>query len=167
MQVQRTNNSSMVSKRSAATQGYFEDGFLQHLVGKGSRRTPLINRSTLSSYSHIHLQYYWSWLATPCRVLQYVRHKSLLRNIINITQLSKYTRVDKKGFCFFSFLSFFFCCSLLRMFLHFHRWNAFLNFVQCHTKCIRPFGSGACLLSFQMSCLSSAFFGFTWLLITP
>lgn len=65
-QVQRTNNSSMVSKRSAATQGYFQDGYLQHLVGKGTRRTPLINRSTLK-YSVIFLV----GLAIAFSVLQY------------------------------------------------------------------------------------------------
>ncbi|XP_075886943.1 tRNA wybutosine-synthesizing protein 4 [Nelusetta ayraudi] len=62
--VQRTNNSSMVSKRSAATQGYFEDAFLQHLVGKGSRRTPLINRG-----------YYVRWRAVD----------DCLRNFLRVT----------------------------------------------------------------------------------
>uniref|UniRef100_A0A674NKR6 tRNA wybutosine-synthesizing protein 4 n=1 Tax=Takifugu rubripes TaxID=31033 RepID=A0A674NKR6_TAKRU len=42
--VQGTNDSSVVSKVSAAAQGYFQDSFLQHFVCKTSRRTPLINR---------------------------------------------------------------------------------------------------------------------------
>lgn len=42
--VQGTNDSSVVSKVSAAAQGYFHDSFLQHFVCKISRRTPLINR---------------------------------------------------------------------------------------------------------------------------
>ncbi|XP_047457740.1 tRNA wybutosine-synthesizing protein 4 isoform X2 [Mugil cephalus] len=42
--VQRTNDSSVVSKASAAAQGYFKDDFLQHFVCKVSRRAPLINR---------------------------------------------------------------------------------------------------------------------------
>uniref|UniRef100_A0A8D3AZX8 tRNA wybutosine-synthesizing protein 4 n=1 Tax=Scophthalmus maximus TaxID=52904 RepID=A0A8D3AZX8_SCOMX len=42
--VQGTNDSSVVSKVSAAAQGYFHDDFLQHFVCKASRRAPLINR---------------------------------------------------------------------------------------------------------------------------
>ncbi|XP_051937777.1 tRNA wybutosine-synthesizing protein 4 [Hippocampus zosterae] len=42
--VQGTNDSSVVSKVSAAAQGYFEDCFLQHFVCKVARRSPLINR---------------------------------------------------------------------------------------------------------------------------
>ncbi|XP_074550527.1 tRNA wybutosine-synthesizing protein 4 [Halichoeres trimaculatus] len=42
--VQGTNDSSVVSKVSAAAQGYFQDEFLQHFVCKVSRRAPLINR---------------------------------------------------------------------------------------------------------------------------
>ncbi|XP_053732634.1 tRNA wybutosine-synthesizing protein 4 [Synchiropus splendidus] len=42
--VQGTNDSSVVSKVSAATQGYFQDLFLQHFVSKVARRAPLINR---------------------------------------------------------------------------------------------------------------------------
>uniref|UniRef100_A0A665VXN7 tRNA wybutosine-synthesizing protein 4 n=1 Tax=Echeneis naucrates TaxID=173247 RepID=A0A665VXN7_ECHNA len=42
--VQGTNDSSVVSKLSAAAQGYFHDAFLQHFVCKVSRRAPLINR---------------------------------------------------------------------------------------------------------------------------
>uniref|UniRef100_A0A3B4V2Y8 tRNA wybutosine-synthesizing protein 4 n=1 Tax=Seriola dumerili TaxID=41447 RepID=A0A3B4V2Y8_SERDU len=41
--VQGTNDSSVVSKVSAAAQGYFHDVFLQHFVCKVSRRAPLIN----------------------------------------------------------------------------------------------------------------------------
>lgn len=44
-QVQGTNDSSVVSKVSAAAQGYFQDVFLQHFVCKVTRRAPLINRS--------------------------------------------------------------------------------------------------------------------------
>ncbi|KAM3861873.1 LOW QUALITY PROTEIN: tRNA wybutosine-synthesizing protein 4 [Diretmus argenteus] len=42
--VQGTNDSSVVSKVSAAAQGYFQDAFLQHFVCKVARRSPLINR---------------------------------------------------------------------------------------------------------------------------
>ncbi|XP_056145974.1 tRNA wybutosine-synthesizing protein 4 [Lampris incognitus] len=42
--VQGTNDSSVVSKVSAAAQGYFQDAFLQHFVCKVTRRAPLINR---------------------------------------------------------------------------------------------------------------------------
>ncbi|KAM4609435.1 tRNA wybutosine-synthesizing protein 4 [Polymixia lowei] len=42
--VQGTNDSSVVSKVSAAAQGYFQDAFLQHFVCKVARRAPLINR---------------------------------------------------------------------------------------------------------------------------
>uniref|UniRef100_UPI0037E8DBA5 tRNA wybutosine-synthesizing protein 4 n=1 Tax=Semicossyphus pulcher TaxID=241346 RepID=UPI0037E8DBA5 len=42
--VQGTNDSSVVSKVSAAAQGYFQDVFLQHFVCKVARRAPLINR---------------------------------------------------------------------------------------------------------------------------
>uniref|UniRef100_A0A8C6WUF7 [Phosphatase 2A protein]-leucine-carboxy methyltransferase 1 n=1 Tax=Neogobius melanostomus TaxID=47308 RepID=A0A8C6WUF7_9GOBI len=42
--VQGTNDSSVVSKVSAAAQGYFQDVYLQHFVCKVARRSPLINR---------------------------------------------------------------------------------------------------------------------------
>ncbi|XP_076603828.1 tRNA wybutosine-synthesizing protein 4 [Chaetodon auriga] len=42
--VQGTNDSSVVSKVSAAAQGYFQDAYLQHFVCKVARRAPLINR---------------------------------------------------------------------------------------------------------------------------
>ncbi|KAK0147052.1 tRNA wybutosine-synthesizing protein 4 [Merluccius polli] len=42
--VQGTNDSSVVSKVSAAAQGYFQDAFIQHFVCKVCRRAPLINR---------------------------------------------------------------------------------------------------------------------------
>ncbi|XP_035030289.2 tRNA wybutosine-synthesizing protein 4 [Hippoglossus stenolepis] len=42
--VQGTNDSSVVSKASAAARGYFHDHFLQHFVCKEARRAPLINR---------------------------------------------------------------------------------------------------------------------------
>ncbi|XP_019960117.2 tRNA wybutosine-synthesizing protein 4 isoform X2 [Paralichthys olivaceus] len=42
--VQGTNDSSVVSKVSAAALGYFHDDFLQHFVCKVARRSPLINR---------------------------------------------------------------------------------------------------------------------------
>uniref|UniRef100_A0A671YD90 tRNA wybutosine-synthesizing protein 4 n=1 Tax=Sparus aurata TaxID=8175 RepID=A0A671YD90_SPAAU len=42
--VQGTNDCSVVSKVSAAAQGYFQDVFLQHFVCKVARRAPLINR---------------------------------------------------------------------------------------------------------------------------
>ncbi|XP_040003735.1 tRNA wybutosine-synthesizing protein 4 [Xiphias gladius] len=42
--VQGTNDSSAVSKASAAARGYFHDVFLRHFVCKAARRAPLINR---------------------------------------------------------------------------------------------------------------------------
>lgn len=42
--VQGTNDSSVVSKVSAAAQGYFQDVFIRHFVCKMARRAPLINR---------------------------------------------------------------------------------------------------------------------------
>ncbi len=43
-QVQGTNDSSIVSKRSMVRMQYFHDPFLQAFVAKPSRRSPLINR---------------------------------------------------------------------------------------------------------------------------
>ena len=43
LNVQRTNDESSVSKRSAAKLGYFEDEFLRYFVKKPSRRCPIIN----------------------------------------------------------------------------------------------------------------------------
>lgn len=42
--VQGTNDSSVLSKASAAARGYFRDPFIQHFVCKVARRSPLINR---------------------------------------------------------------------------------------------------------------------------
>ncbi|CBH14707.1 hypothetical protein, conserved [Trypanosoma brucei gambiense DAL972] len=42
--VQRTNDDSVVSKRSAVHKGYFDDPYLRFFVKKLSRRSPLINR---------------------------------------------------------------------------------------------------------------------------
>ncbi|XP_077472563.1 tRNA wybutosine-synthesizing protein 4 [Stigmatopora argus] len=63
--VQGTNDSSVVSKVSAAAQGYFHDLFLQHFVCKVARRAPLINRG-----------YYVRWRA--------VDH--CLRSFLKVTQ---------------------------------------------------------------------------------
>lgn len=54
-QVQGTNDSSVVSKVSAAAQGYFKDAFLQHFVCKVARRAPLINRSVETLFFVLHL----------------------------------------------------------------------------------------------------------------
>lgn len=43
-QVQHTNDDSVVSKRSAVVQGYFDDKYLRLFVGAKARRSPLINR---------------------------------------------------------------------------------------------------------------------------
>ncbi|XP_017325084.1 tRNA wybutosine-synthesizing protein 4 isoform X1 [Ictalurus punctatus] len=59
--VQGTNDSSVVSKVSAAAQGYFHDDFLRHFVGKVSRRAPLINRG-----------YYVRWKAVDRCVKQFL-----------------------------------------------------------------------------------------------
>ncbi|KAI2660658.1 tRNA wybutosine-synthesizing protein 4 [Labeo rohita] len=58
--VQGTNDSSVVSKVSAAAQGYFHDDFLKHFVCKVSRRAPLINRG-----------YYVRWKAVDHCVKQF------------------------------------------------------------------------------------------------
>ena len=42
--VQATNDESIAGKLSAASQGYFEDDYVQHFVAKPSRRAPLVNR---------------------------------------------------------------------------------------------------------------------------
>ena len=42
--VQGTNDSSVVSKCSMSSSGYFDDVFLQHFVAKSTRRAPLIHR---------------------------------------------------------------------------------------------------------------------------
>ncbi|BES89260.1 Leucine carboxyl methyltransferase 2 [Nesidiocoris tenuis] len=41
--VQQTNSSSIVSKRSMISNGYFKDDFIHHFVPKHSRRSPLIH----------------------------------------------------------------------------------------------------------------------------
>uniref|UniRef100_A0A8B9L0D3 tRNA wybutosine-synthesizing protein 4 n=1 Tax=Astyanax mexicanus TaxID=7994 RepID=A0A8B9L0D3_ASTMX len=61
-QVQGTNDSSVVSKVSAAAQGYFQDDLLQHFVCKVSRRAPLINRG-----------YYVRWQAVDHCVKGFLR----------------------------------------------------------------------------------------------
>ncbi|XP_066542635.1 tRNA wybutosine-synthesizing protein 4 [Hoplias malabaricus] len=60
--VQGTNDSSVVSKLSAAAQGYFQDDLLQHFVCKASRRAPLINRG-----------YYIRWKAVDHCVKLFLR----------------------------------------------------------------------------------------------
>ncbi|KAM6934479.1 tRNA wybutosine-synthesizing protein 4 [Xenentodon cancila] len=60
--VQGTNDSSVVSKLSAAAQGYFRDHFLQHFVCKASRRAPLINRG-----------YYVRWRAVDYCVRRFLQ----------------------------------------------------------------------------------------------
>ncbi|XP_051566377.1 tRNA wybutosine-synthesizing protein 4 [Myxocyprinus asiaticus] len=70
--VQGTNDSSVVSKVSAAAQGYFHDDFLKHFVCKVSRRAPLINRG-----------YYVRWKAVDHCVKQFLHvTKSCLRRQI-------------------------------------------------------------------------------------
>ncbi|XP_048883425.1 tRNA wybutosine-synthesizing protein 4 isoform X2 [Brienomyrus brachyistius] len=59
--VQGTNDSSVVSKLSATTQGYFHDSFLKSFVSKASRRAPLINRG-----------YYVRWKAVDHSVKQFL-----------------------------------------------------------------------------------------------
>ena len=44
MSVKLTNDSSSVSKCSAARAGYFEDDYIRNFVGKHARRSPLIHR---------------------------------------------------------------------------------------------------------------------------
>ncbi|XP_067112568.1 tRNA wybutosine-synthesizing protein 4 [Osmerus mordax] len=60
--VQGTNDSSAVSKVSAAAQGYFKDDFLKYFVCKVSRRAPLINRG-----------YYIRWKAVDHCVRQFLQ----------------------------------------------------------------------------------------------
>lgn len=89
-QVQGTNDSSVVSKVSAAAQGYFHDDFLRHFVGKVSRRAPLINRQDLWTFSaalqsdfklrinvcvwlcFLHRGYYVRWKAVDRCVKQFL-----------------------------------------------------------------------------------------------
>ncbi|KFM57357.1 Leucine carboxyl methyltransferase 2, partial [Stegodyphus mimosarum] len=44
MQVQNTNDSSIVSKLSSANKGYFVDEFLNFFVARSQNRSPIINR---------------------------------------------------------------------------------------------------------------------------
>ena len=52
--MQGTNDSSAVSKVSAAAQGYFKDDFLKYFVCKVSRRAPLINRSVCTTVLYLN-----------------------------------------------------------------------------------------------------------------
>ncbi|XP_065053055.1 tRNA wybutosine-synthesizing protein 4-like [Rhopilema esculentum] len=62
--VQGTNDSSIVSKCSMAHVGYFKDVFLEHFVQKKARRSPLINRGyyvrarAMDSAINLFLQHY-------------------------------------------------------------------------------------------------------------
>nr|XP_055071846.1 tRNA wybutosine-synthesizing protein 4 [Misgurnus anguillicaudatus] len=61
--VQGTNDSSVVSKVSAAAQGYFNDQFLKHFVCKVSRRAPLINRGyyvRMKAVDHCVKQFFYA-----------------------------------------------------------------------------------------------------------
>uniref|UniRef100_A0A3Q3A3N2 Uncharacterized protein n=1 Tax=Kryptolebias marmoratus TaxID=37003 RepID=A0A3Q3A3N2_KRYMA len=60
--VQGTNDSSVVSKCSAAARGYFRDPSLQHFVSKVARRAPLINRG-----------YYVRWRAVDHCVREFLQ----------------------------------------------------------------------------------------------
>ncbi|KAM9347649.1 tRNA wybutosine-synthesizing protein 4 [Symphorus nematophorus] len=73
--VQGTNDSSVVSKVSAAVQGYFHDVFLQHFVCKVARRAPLINRG-----------YYVRWRAVDhcVRRFLHVTENSPKRQILSL-----------------------------------------------------------------------------------
>ncbi|EKF31682.1 hypothetical protein MOQ_004479 [Trypanosoma cruzi marinkellei] len=76
--VQRTNDDSVVSKRSAVFHGYFEDPYIRHFVRKLSRRSPLINRgyylrmlviTDLIEKCICHLQDADSSIAEPVQVI--------------------------------------------------------------------------------------------------
>uniref|UniRef100_A0A8C5HNZ0 tRNA wybutosine-synthesizing protein 4 n=2 Tax=Gouania willdenowi TaxID=441366 RepID=A0A8C5HNZ0_GOUWI len=73
--VQGTNDSSVLSKVSAAVHGYFRDTFLQHFVCKVSRRAPLINRG-----------YYVRWKAVDQCVKRFlqVTAECPLRQILSL-----------------------------------------------------------------------------------
>ncbi|KAM9710396.1 LOW QUALITY PROTEIN: tRNA wybutosine-synthesizing protein 4 [Menidia menidia] len=60
--VQGTNDSSVVSKASAAARGYFRDTFLHRFVSKVTRRAPLINRG-----------YYVRWRAVESCLSQFLQ----------------------------------------------------------------------------------------------
>ncbi|XP_034042461.1 tRNA wybutosine-synthesizing protein 4 [Thalassophryne amazonica] len=60
--VQGTNDSSVVSKLSAAQRGYFKDPFIHKFVSKTARRAPLINRG-----------YYVRWRALDHCVKRFLR----------------------------------------------------------------------------------------------
>ncbi|KAM9804463.1 tRNA wybutosine-synthesizing protein 4 [Neosynchiropus ocellatus] len=73
--VQGTNDSSVVSKVSAATQGYFQDVSLQQFVSKVARRAPLINRG-----------YYVRWKAVDHCVKRFlqVTEKCSRRQVLSL-----------------------------------------------------------------------------------
>uniref|UniRef100_A0A3Q3VR42 Uncharacterized protein n=1 Tax=Mola mola TaxID=94237 RepID=A0A3Q3VR42_MOLML len=73
--VQGTNDSSVVSKVSAAAQGYYQDVFLRQFVSKVHRRTPLINRG-----------YYVRWRAVDhcVRSFLHVTENCPLRQIVSL-----------------------------------------------------------------------------------
>ncbi|XP_072253674.1 tRNA wybutosine-synthesizing protein 4 [Leuresthes tenuis] len=73
--VQGTNDSSVVSKVSAASRGYFRDAFLQHFVCKVARRAPLINRG-----------YYVRWRAVDhcVRRFLHITQKCPKRQILSL-----------------------------------------------------------------------------------
>ncbi|XP_069033486.1 tRNA wybutosine-synthesizing protein 4 isoform X2 [Embiotoca jacksoni] len=73
--VQVTNDSSVVSKESAAARCYFNDVFLQHFVCRAVRRAPLINRG-----------YYVRWKAVDhcVRMFLHITEKCSQRQILSL-----------------------------------------------------------------------------------
>ncbi|XP_055948688.1 uncharacterized protein LOC129981742 isoform X2 [Argiope bruennichi] len=63
MQVQNTNDSSIVSKLSAANKGYFQDKWLKMFVDKEQKRSPIINRGYYIRFKAIETAFN-SWFAT-------------------------------------------------------------------------------------------------------
>ncbi|CAL1270570.1 unnamed protein product [Larinioides sclopetarius] len=63
MQVQNTNDSSIVSKLSAANKGYFQDNWLKMFVEKEQKRSPIINRGYYIRFKAIEAAFN-SWFAT-------------------------------------------------------------------------------------------------------
>ena len=73
MSVKLTNDSSSVSKCSAARAGYYQDDFIRYFVGKHARRSPLIHRQV----------YY-----VPESVIGFTSYSQFLRNPRAVTTWS-------------------------------------------------------------------------------
>lgn len=72
LEVQRTNDESCVSKRSAARLGYIDDDFLRFFVRRPARRSPLINRgyyARMAAMREIQGAFLEKHANVPCQIL--------------------------------------------------------------------------------------------------